>query len=225
MKQRAVPDRVVIGVIVVLLGVLLLLNTTGAVTIGVARWIPSAFILWAVWRMAASGFRDIVGPLWMIAIAGFVQLLVLGEPLGKWWPALLIFVGILVLIGGSHLRGRAREQAGHDDIDVVAVMGGAERRVTSRGYKGGQVTAVMGGVDLDLRGAEVAERPATLEVTAVMGGVEIKVPPDWVVRTDAFVLFGGTEDKRHRVETASGDGAPHLVVTGTVVFGGIEIKG
>ena len=97
---------------------------------------------------------------------------------------------------------------------------------------GGQATAFVGGVELDLRDAAVMERPATIDVTVVMGGAEIRVPPEWTVRLDALAIMGGASDSRKkkgavadRTSDLVPDDSPHLVITGLVLMGGVEIKG
>ncbi len=224
MQTRTVPDRVVIGLIIILLGIVFLLDTTDLLKTGGARWWPSAFILWGLWRLLSTGFREVTGPLILIAVAAFVLALTLGVDTGKFWPILLILVGVLVLVGGTRARSHARELSGPDDVNLVAVVGGVERKVTSQGFRGGQITAVMGGVDLDLRETKVAEAPATLDITAIMGGVEIRVPSDWSVRVDAAAILGGSGDERKHVEPVATQGPPHLVVTGLALLGGISIK-
>ena len=102
----------------------------------------------------------------------------------------------------------------------MAWMSGTESRNTSKDYKGGKVTAIMGGVDIDLRNA-VIKKNATLEVFALMGGVEVKVPRGWVVKSQAVVFLGGIENKADDVTKA---GAPTLTLVGNVVMGGVEVK-
>ena len=53
------------------------------------------------------------------------------------------------------------------------------------------------------------------------GGVEIRVPPDWVVDTRLLPLLGGFEDA---TEQKPADDAPRLVIRGTVVMAGAEVK-
>ncbi len=60
------------------LGVLLLLDSLDVAGFGnVLQWIPSLFIVLGIWRLVSNGFRRVVGPLFLIAIAAGVQLLVL----------------------------------------------------------------------------------------------------------------------------------------------------
>jgi hypothetical protein len=108
-------------------------------------------------------------------------------------------------------------------LNAVAVFGGCERRVSDPNFQGGRVTAIFGGVELDFRDADIASE-AILEINCVFGGVEIRVPETWHVHSRNFPVFGGYEDKtRHPGNPAIGS-PKTLIVSGMVVFGGIEIK-
>ena len=73
------------------------------------------------------------------------------------------------------------------------------------------------------------EKPARIEVSTIMGGVEIYVPGHWSVKTDVLPIMGGVDDNRTmagpRDEGDPSDQLPDLVVSGTVLIGGLAIKG
>ena len=70
------------------------------------------------------------------------------------------------------------------------------RRWDGSPFRGGEMTAFMGGCELDLRQAEMAPgEDATIDVFAVMGGHEIRVPETWAVVTKAVPIMGGVEDR------------------------------
>ncbi|MBI2872425.1 MAG: hypothetical protein HYY00_04455 [Chloroflexi bacterium] len=222
MDTRGIGGRVFLGLIVIVVGILLLVGSLGGLGIGtMARWIPSVFILFGLWALVSAGFRQVGGPLVIIGVAALVQLAVLGI-LGTWWPLAIILVGLFVLLQGPLGRraGRAGEAGGI--LNILVAFGGAERKVTSGDFKGCQITAAFGGVDLDLREAQVKEPPAVMDVTCVFGGVELRVPQEWGVRLDVFPLFGGTSDKRK--ESPPNQDQPHLVVRGLALFGAVEVK-
>lgn len=106
---------------------------------------------------------------------------------------------------------------------VIAVMGGAERRgVWTPAYRM-QVTAVMGGVLLDFRQAQLPAGVTEIFVIAVMGGVEIIVPPGVVVESNGMGIMGGfgqTGRTRFPVDAS----APVLKVNGLALMGGVEIR-
>ena len=119
---------------------------------------------------------------------------------------------------------------GLDSITIFAVLGGVKRSIISTGFRGGEVTAFMGGFQLDLRQAVIAPgEEAVLELLVGMGGGEIIVPPSWTVATPVVPIMGGVDDKRlppvpGSVENFGGKAAPRLVLKGLLMMGGLEIK-
>jgi hypothetical protein len=95
--------------------------------------------------------------------------------------------------------------------------------VTAKNFQGGKATAVFGGVELDFRDADI-ETEAMLEVNCIFGGIEIRVPETWHVHSRSLPVFGGYEDKTRQVGDPAAGNAKTLIVTGMVVFGGVEIR-
>ena len=237
--MKGASGQTILGVIVILIGALLLVETTGIADTGMLwQFIPSIFILLGLWRLVSSGFQSVVGPVVLIFIASFVQLAVLGYDPGEYWPIILIALGLAMLFGGSRIR-RATSGAfrgshtGADDrrVNATAILGSSEPRITSQDFQGGQAVAVMGGVVVDLREASIIDKPAAIDVTAIMGGVEIRVPAHWKVNRDVLAVMGGTSDSRKRYDMPPPDttdpisDVPDLVITGLALMGGVEVKG
>ncbi len=67
---------------------------------------------------------------------------------------------------------------------------------------------------------------ATLEINAIFGGVEIRVPEAWQVAFRGTPIFGGIADKTRvgRTTDLSDPRRKVLILTGAVIFGGVEIK-
>lgn len=181
--------------------------------------------------------RVLVGAI--IIAVGVLMLLDLILPFDVWkglFPVLIIAVGLLVLVPAVRLgrRGRWRSSGATDDdsrVNATSILGGVTERSRSKDFLGGHLTAFMGGVVVNLREAEVIEKPARIDVSAIMGGVEIFVPDHWFVKTDVTPIMGGVDEKRtairnsHDDEDDPLDDLPDLVVGGTVLMGGVEIKG
>ena len=91
----------------------------------------------------------------------------------------------------------------------------------SKNFQGGDVTCFMGGAEIDLTQADVQGK-AVIDATAVFGGVKIIVPSNWDVKVENTAAFGSVDDKR-RAGNFIPDTTKLLVITGTAVFGGIEI--
>lgn len=109
-----------------------------------------------------------------------------------------------------------------DYLNVEALFCGLKRKVMSKDFKGGEITTVFGGSDIDLMHADIQEQ-AVLKVSVVFGGVKLIVPPHWDVELGVSNLAAGVEDKRYFQQTDQ-DPQKKLVITGSVIFGGIDIS-
>ena len=109
-----------------------------------------------------------------------------------------------------------------DFIDITAVFGGVKKNVLSKDFKGGDITSFMGGSEIDLSQADFTGR-ITIDVTNVFGGTKLIVPPTWDVQNDITAIFGGVDDKR-QISGVAMDPNKVLVLDGTCMFGGIEIR-
>jgi hypothetical protein len=145
-------------------------------------------------------------------------------------PTILILLGATVAwraIAGPPRTPIPTDASGNETpgyVSSFAVMSGSEHKPTQP-FQGANLGAVMGGVKLDLTGAEMQGDTATIEVFAVWGGIEVFAPRDWDVTSKVVTFMGATVDKR-RPAAAATPGAPRktLVVQGFVLMGGIEIK-
>jgi predicted membrane protein len=110
----------------------------------------------------------------------------------------------------------------HDSVlDTFTIFGGTERTINTRDFRGGRITTIMGGCELDLRAASIAQGEAVLDVFALWGGIEMRVPPDWKVVMQVTPILGGAEDTTNKPE---GEGHKTLIVRGEVIMGGFEIR-
>lgn len=117
------------------------------------------------------------------------------------------------------------EASSDDDvIDGVAFMGGIKKKIISKNFKGGDMTVIFGGIELDLSQADMPEK-ATLDVTQIFGGTKIIVPANWEIKSELVSVFGSIEDKRMvSPTTLANEPNKILILRGTTIFGGIEIK-
>jgi predicted membrane protein len=220
------------GAILVLGGIALLLDHMGIMP--VER-------IWRFWPLllVCAGLPNVTkreNRLWgILLITGGVllQLNELGIGHFRWndiWPILLIAAGLMLMWGAIEARRRPSQVSGGGDprttLNEAAIFGGVERRVTSQDFQGGQISAVFGGVEIDLTDANMQADEATLDVNAIFGGVEIRVPEAWQVAFRGTPIFGGIADKTRvgRTVDLSDPRRKVLILTGAVIFGGVEIK-
>jgi uncharacterized integral membrane protein len=234
--DRGVTSQVLMGVLVIAIGLLFLLDNLDIIEVrhALAFW-PLVFIFAGVAKLLDTSSPN--GYLLGLAGIGIGTAMILNR-LGiiyfSWrmaWPLVLIAAGAVVVyratIGRASIGKDAALHGMVDDkpgdmaqtVDVTAVLGGFERRVHSQHFRGGEVTAVMGGCSLDMRGASI-QGEAVINVFAFWGGVTIKCPPDWTVVLQGTPILGGFEEKT----VAPPDGSKRLVIRGYAIMGGVEVR-
>jgi predicted membrane protein len=251
-RRHSGPGGIIIGTTVVLLGVLFLLENFGIVhTTRVWQYWPVILIAWGIAGATSSrrGGGRLWGG--VVVIAGVVLLLgnlhIISESVWRiLWPVVLIALGLRMLLRAARRRRRIEPRfpdeppppgddpgpgsgpagsgtgPGPGHLEEWAVFGGSRRRVDSQDFKGGEVSAVFGGVELDLRPAVIIQDEVVIEADAVFGGVDIQVPENWNVIVEGHGIFGGYDDQTSH--TMREDARPRVVVMGNAVFGGVVIK-
>ena len=224
-RQRTLSSQLLLGALIVLVGIVLLADTTGLVnTQFLFDYIPSLFVLLGVYALVRSGFRNVFGPFVIIVLAGVWQLTALGvieaAQVVDFWPVFIILFGLSLVL--SQFRSPPAK-TGSSHVTGFGIFGGSEKRVTTPEFTGANLTAIFGGAELDLRDAEMTQRPAHVSAIAMFGGVEVTVPEDWNVNIDVLPIFGGASDERRRTERTHDE--VDLVVTGFAAFGGVEVNG
>jgi predicted membrane protein len=109
-----------------------------------------------------------------------------------------------------------------DFIDSTSIFGGVKKNIISKNFKGGDITNIMGGSEIDLTQADI-HGTVRIDLTQVFGGTKLIVPSNWQVKAQMAAIFGGVEDKRSIQNTAL-DPNKILILDGTSIFGGIEIR-
>jgi len=230
-RARTSPaSQVVIGLLVVAFGVLFLLDNLNIIYLRhVIFFWPLAFVASGLVALCSDGPRSgrITGIV-LIVIGLAMTLNRLGYVFISWrtfWPLVMIGLGGLILfrtLGGGRVPRPSLVKDGvsaENLIDITAILGGFERRVSAPDFRGGEITAIMGGCALDLREAALTTE-AVINVFAIWGGITIKVPPDWTVILNGTPVMGGFTEKTARPP----DNRKRLVVTGYAIMGGVEVR-
>ncbi|MGH9366072.1 MAG: hypothetical protein ACRD3M_00160, partial [Thermoanaerobaculia bacterium] len=112
---------------------------------------------------------------------------------------------------------------GGSTLKEFALMGGVEVAVRDQDFRGGEVTAIMGGFEVDLRSAGISGESATIEVFTVFGGVEFKVPQEWNVVVRGMPILGMFANSTKALRDGSLP-TKTLVIQGTAIMGGVEVN-
>lgn len=204
-------------------------------------------IVIGIFQGISHGFR---GPGWVILIlvGGFflTDQIIPGFSLHRFmWPLGIIALGLLILVRpGRHGGWKEKEEwkrrwkekeaewknwgsnyknaSSEGFIDATSVLGGVHKTILSKDFKGGDITVIMGGAEINLSQADI-NGTALLDITQIMGGTKLIVPPHWEIRSSQLTtVFGNIEDKRQQERISNPDKV--LVISGTSIFGGIEIR-
>ena len=160
------------------------------------------------------------------------------------WPSVLILIGLAFILRphagtcSNTLRQEKKNsvivnvEAGvesdetqnskEDILDTTSIFGGIKKNILSKNFKGGDVTNIMGGTELNFSQADI-KGEVILDMTQIFGGTKIVVPSDWDVKSDIVAIFGGIEDKRS-MENNNINPDKALLLKGTSIFAGIEIR-
>lgn len=225
-QHQTVSRQLILGLLVIGMGTLFLAENLGwwDLRITLQFW-PVVFIVVGVLKLVDSRRSEgyFVGAAF-IGVGVMMMLHRLGLVYFSWrmvWPVLLIAVGATVVyraVTGAR-SATASTVESDDTIGIFAILGGFERRINSAIFRGGEVTAVMGGCALDLRNCSI-ENEAVITVFAFWGGVTLKVPPDWTVVLRGTPIMGGFVEKT----VTPLDAGKRLVVRGLAIMGGVEVR-
>ena len=229
-NSRCRGSGIVLGVGVILLGVVLLLDQVPGI-----HGSPLLEFLKHLWplilvAMGAVRVRERNRPAhgWVLITVG---LILLANTLGHGhfaalaWPCILLAAGIFIILRTLNRQSAARpESATADDfLKGTAILSGFKHKIHSQGFRGGELTAIFGGLDLDLREVAMAGETARIDLFLLFGGGEIRVPADWEVTIEGTAIAGGVSDKGSP-DLPGPAGRPRLILTGLILFGGFEIR-
>ena len=212
--------RLFFGTLIIAVGTLFLLDAIDVLSAGeiLSDWWPSVIIFAGLISWIANPRHWVVaGLIILVGVAFLLASLDLADIGAIVWPTVIIVVGVLVIFG----RGLGSRTEVGDTISNFNVFSGSELASHSDNFKGGSVSAVFGGAEIDLTDATPAP-DASLDVFTAFGGIEIQVPQGWQVDIKGLPIFGGFDNVTAKEQL--GPDAPLLTINATALFGGIEIK-
>ncbi|MBN2526242.1 MAG: hypothetical protein JXR76_07600 [Deltaproteobacteria bacterium] len=176
---------------------------------------------------------SIVGGLVLLSLGGALLANNFGIIDLRWsviWPALLILFGVLIFIATIRTPGRRKNRESaepthlENTFDTNLVMGGREDEIHSKEFESGNISVIMGGLELDMRNAEIKGEEAVLSMRLIMGGVELWVPEHWEIISRVSPIMGGVENKTRRRVVSDDMPVKRLIIDGNIVMGGIELQ-
>lgn len=247
--RHSESGRIVAGIILVGVGGILLLREMGFFF---PRWIfswPMILILVGIYTGVKNNFRN-NSWIFLLAIGGIFLLNQIIPSLRLqpyFWPILIMSAGLLFILRprsykvmetdkeedylrwqdtpGEATAGTPLTALPHqpDFLKVSSIFSGVNRTVLSKNFQGAHITCVFGGSEVNFSQADITG-PVIIKTEVVFGGVKLIVPPHWAVQNEIDGIFHGVEDKRRFNVMPDINPSKVIILRGSVVFGGIEIK-
>ena len=226
--------KITFGIILIFAGLLFLLNTIGLISFKIAHVVfsfPFFLLVIGILILVNSSKRVLGGILSGVGIFFLLPRIFPNIDYGPnlVLPVLLISLGIYVIFKHTQRKGDKykkyiEENIDRDMIEDVAIFGGGNKVINSDNFKGGSITAIFGGSEIDLSNCKLAEGTNVIEIVAIFGGTTIIVPKEWNIQLNVTPLFGGFSNKAYKIPNLEIDKSKTLVIKGVAIFGGGEIK-
>jgi predicted membrane protein len=226
-RPRFTPQAL-FGVIVIIVGVLFTLDNLDIIdaTDYLQYW-PAGLVavgLLKLWQVRQG--QGVVGGLFLVGLGTWMlleKIVAIQIRIHDVWPLFFVFLGGYMVWKGFGGARRPRPVDDNARVSALAIMAGVVRGNNSPTFEGGDLTAIMGGCEIDLREASIAPgNDAVIDVFAFWGGIEIRVPEDWTVVSRVTPLMGGLEDKTRPV--SQGALRKRLILRGIAIMGGVGVK-
>ncbi len=241
-QKKTLHSRVVFGTVLIVIGVFFLLANLDIDLLGIWRdavlSFPMLLILFGL--MLLSGKHWVSGLLF-VGVGTFYILphipyhIVNEDFVSTWWPGLLIYAGVILLLFRNVTVPESKERIYHSDnmhdanvtfdesgkINCRISFSGERQVYNEPVLKGGEIDVNFGGLELDLRNTTLPEGETILNINAHLGGVSLVVPDNWNIEIDTSG-FGGFADKRKKTTVAEPNKKLILVVR--TFLGGGEVR-
>ncbi|MGD2092522.1 MAG: DUF5668 domain-containing protein [Candidatus Aminicenantes bacterium] len=230
------------GLLLIGVGIFWVLHNTNIIDFKIRVWWPLILIVIGLLHLYHHRrIFDFVS--WLMMGLGVIFLLTSNDIINKqeiwkYWPILLVIVGISIVFNrgrafapryyckidlkkGAGKKGDESEASSDDRIDESTIFGSISKKITTKSFKGGSISVVFGGAEIDLRSAQLAEEGAVLDISAIFGGVDIRIPESWLVQTRSSAVLGGVDAKYSNSEDNTGK---RLLINASAIFGGVDIN-
>ncbi len=224
--------KIIIGVILIVAGFLMVLRNAGFfpdfINDVVFSW-PMLLVAIGLVITAGSSGNKTAGIIIMAVGAFFLIPIVFRETFhmyNMFWPSIFIILGIILIFSqGKRWHHHSKiSESGEELIDLVYVFSGGERQIVTDNFRGGKITAVFGGTEIDLTKSSLAPGTNILEIACVFGGITVIVPDEWDVKIEVTPILGGFGDERKLRPGRVPEQGKQFVIKGAVVLGGGEVK-
>lgn len=218
------------GIVLVIIGVIVGLNALNITNINIffnGWWtlfiiIPSLIGLLKEKDKTGNIIGLIIGVVLLLGVQNIIDFDLIWKLI---LPVIIIIVG-LSLIFGNNLNKKI-----NNEIKKINNKKGKNEEYCStfseqkidfddEEFKGVSLTAVFGGITLDLRNAKINE-DVVINTTSVFGGIDIYAPDNIKIKVKSTSIFGGVDNKKIKNDNEK----EHIIyINASCIFGGVDIK-
>ncbi len=221
-------NKIIWGCVLLAVSAILILNTFGITNINIffdGWWtlfiiVPSFIGLFNSNEKTGSIIGLLIGIFLLLACQNVLDFEIIWKLAV---PVIIAVIGIKMIFGGI---GKDKEIIKCTDENkenmknAFAAFSGQDLNFDNEVFRGAEITAVFGGVKLDLRNA-VFEGNTVVNACCIFGGADILLPDNVNVKINSNSLFGGIDNKKHK---NSKDNLYTVYLNGTCIFGGVDVK-
>ena len=219
-------ENILWGVIFIIIGLILGLNAVGITNIDIffeGWWtlfiiVPSVVSIAKNYKDASAYIWLIIGIALLLAAQGIIDMSIIGKLI---LPAVLVAIGVGIIFKdtvSSKVNSNIDELNKSKKEEFYATFSGQKLNFAGDDFNGVSLNAIFGGIDLDLKNANIVE-DKIINATSVFGGINILVPENINIQVKSTSIFGGVNNK-----TKNKEEQPTIYVKAFCLFGGVDIK-
>lgn len=203
------------GVVLIVVGLLFIFSSLFNFNIFFRGWwtlfiiIPSIVGFATTSDKISNGIILLIGILLFISCRGYLDI----------GSVMIASIGLAIIAAGVNLvRKKKPSKKSTSNKLQAGILGVSETKITDE-YKGGNLTAVLGGVVLDLTEAKI-KKDVVINVNAIMGDIDIKVKDNVNIVLNTINILGASES----IVKPKKESKITIYIEGMCFLGGVEIK-
>lgn len=216
------------GLVFIALGIIIAVNSLGIADINIffkGWWtlfiIIPCFISFVKGPSRMTNFIGfVIGIVLLLCAQGIVTFSVISKLIV---PFVLIMIGVGLIFKdffNNKINEKIKSLNKSGLKEYTATFGENKVDMSNEVFDGADLTAVFGGVELNLTNSEIKDEQI-INATAIFGGITIKLPQNVNVKVKSTPIFGGVDNK---ITNSKGDNIPTIYVNALCMFGGVDIK-
>ena len=217
------------GIILVIIGVIIGLNTMGITDIDIffdGWWtlviiVPCFIGLFTNKDKTGNIIGLLVGVILLLGMQNIIEFNLIWKLL---LPSIIVIIGLSLIFKNtfnSKINNEIKKLNNKNtkDNEYCATFSGQRIDFPNEEFKGATLNSVFGSITCDLREAKIKE-DVVINASSVFGGIDIIVPDDVNIKIKSNSIFGGVNNKKKNNE----DKKYTIYVNASCLFGGVDIK-